>query len=80
MVAQRKYPEELRERAVKMASDYPTNPPPWNSNICFHLSDGTGRVAYPAVGANQMTPDPDGLNPGGDPPVATSKSCEGAIP
>jgi hypothetical protein len=60
-------------------ADYPTNPPPWNSNIWFHLTDGAGWVAYPAVRAYPMTPDPDGLNPDGGPPVATSKSCEGEI-
>jgi hypothetical protein len=60
-------------------ADYPTNPPPWNSNIWFHLTDGAGWVAYPAVRAYPMTPDPDGLNPDGGPPVATSKSCQGEI-
>lgn len=60
-------------------TDYPTNPPPWKSNIWFHLADGAGWVAYPAVRAYPMTPDPDGLNPNGGPPVATSKSCEGEI-
>jgi hypothetical protein len=60
-------------------ADYPTNPPPWNSTIWFHLSDGAGWVAYPAVRAYPMTPDPDGLNPDGGPPVATSQSCEGGI-
>lgn len=26
-------------------TDYPTNPPPWKSNIWFHLADGAGWVA-----------------------------------
>lgn len=60
-------------------ADYPTNPPPWNSNIWFHLTDGSGWVAYPAVRAYPMTPDPTGENPNGGPPVATSKSCEGEL-
>lgn len=60
-------------------AEYPTNSPPWNSNIWFHLTDGAGWVSYAGVRAYPMTPDPDGLNPDGGPPVATSKSCEGAI-
>jgi hypothetical protein len=43
-----------------------------------HLRVNRGRE-YPAVHAYPMTPDPDGLNPDGGPPVATSKSCEGGI-
>ena len=58
---------------------YPTNRPPWNSNIWFHLSDGAGWVSFPGVRAYPMTPDPDGLNPNGGPPVATPASCEGGI-
>jgi hypothetical protein len=60
-------------------AEYPTNPPPWNSNIWFHLTDGTGWVSFAAVRAYPMTQDPDGLNPDGGPPVATSKTCEGAV-
>lgn len=60
-------------------AEYPTNPPPWNSNIWFHLTDGTGWVSFAAVRAYPMTPDPDGLNPNGGPPVATPKACEGAL-
>jgi hypothetical protein len=60
-------------------AEYPTNPPPWNSNIWFHLSDGSGWVSFPGVRAYPTTPDPDGLNPNGGPPVATPSSCEGAI-
>lgn len=60
-------------------AEYPTNLPPWNSNIWFHLTDGAGWVAYPDVRAYPTTPDPDGLNANGGPPVTTSKSCEGEI-
>lgn len=60
-------------------AEYPTNPPPWNSNIWFHLTDGTGWVSLAAVRAYPMTQDPNGLNPDGGPPVATSKACEGAV-
>lgn len=56
-----------------------TERPIWNSNIWFHLTDGAGWVSYAGVRAYQMTPDPDGLNPNGGPPVATSKYCEGAV-
>jgi hypothetical protein len=40
---------------VHGTADYPTNPPPWNSNIWFHLADGAGWVSYAAVRAYPMT-------------------------
>jgi hypothetical protein len=64
---------------VHGTADDPTKPPPWNSNVWFHLTDGAGWVSYPAVRAYPMSPDPSGLNPDGGPPVATSQSCEGKV-
>jgi len=60
-------------------AEYPTNPPPWNSNVWFHLTDGAGWVSFAGVRAYPMTPDPDGLNPDGGPPVAIAKDCQGEV-
>lgn len=57
---------------------YPTNTPPWNSNVWFHLADGAGWVSFPGVRATPTSPDPTGLANGGD-PAPTPTRCEGAI-
>jgi hypothetical protein len=57
---------------------YPTNTPPWNSNIWFHLADGAGWVSFPGVRATPTSPDPTGLANGGD-PAPTPAACEGAV-
>jgi hypothetical protein len=57
---------------------YPTNTPPWNSNIWFHLADGAGWVSFAGVRATPTSPDPTGRANGGD-PAPTAPACEGAI-
>lgn len=57
---------------------YPTNTPPWNSNIWFHLADGAGWVSFPGVRATPTSQDPTGLANGGD-PAPTPSRCEGAV-
>ncbi|MHB1595602.1 MAG: hypothetical protein ACYCU3_15655 [Streptosporangiaceae bacterium] len=57
---------------------YPTNTPPWNSNIWFHLADGAGWVSFPGVRATPTSPDPTGRANGAD-PAPTPQDCEGAV-
>jgi hypothetical protein len=57
---------------------YPTNTPPWNSNVWFHLADDAGWVSFAGVRATPTSPDPTGHASGGD-PAATSATCEGAV-
>jgi hypothetical protein len=56
---------------------YPTNTPPWNSDIWFHTVNGQGWVSFAGVRANPTSQDPTGLADGG-PPAPTSAACEGA--
>jgi hypothetical protein len=58
---------------------YTTNPPPWNSDIWYHLTDGAGWVSFPGVRAYPTAYDPTGHSPDGGPAVATSATCEGAV-
>jgi hypothetical protein len=58
---------------------YPTNPPPWNSNVWFHVADGTGWVAFAAVRELPTTPDPTGTSDDGGPPAPTPEHCRGAV-
>lgn len=64
---------------VHGAVAYPTNSPPFNSDIWFHLADDSGWVAFAAVRANPTVLDPTGLDPDGGTPAATPSACEGAI-
>jgi hypothetical protein len=57
---------------------YPTNTPPWNSSIWFHLSDGAGWVSFGGVRATPTSPDPTGRANGG-PPAPTSPKCQAAV-
>jgi len=57
---------------------YPTNPPPWNSGIWFHLADGSGWVSFPGVRATPTSFDPTGHADGGD-PAPTPQDCQGAV-
>lgn len=57
---------------------YPTNTPPWNSDIWFHLADGAGWVSFPGVRAVPTSHDPTGLASGGD-PAPTPSSCQAAV-
>lgn len=57
---------------------YPTNTPPWNSDIWFHLADGSGWVSFAGIRATPTSPDPTGHANGGDPAPAPA-SCEGAV-
>ncbi|WP_300606068.1 hypothetical protein [Trebonia sp.] len=57
---------------------YPTNTPPWNSGVWFHLTDGAGSVSFAGVRATPTSFDPTGHANGGT-PAPTSLGCEGAV-
>lgn len=56
---------------------YPTNQPPWNSDIWFHTANTPqGWVDFAAVREYPIEPNPTGLANGGTPAV-TPPNCEG---
>jgi hypothetical protein len=57
---------------------YPTNDPPFNNDIWFHLADGAGWVSFGGVRATPVSEDPTGHAGGGAPAPAPTK-CKGAI-
>ena len=57
---------------------YPTNSPPWDSDVWFHVADGSGWVSFAAVRETPTAPDPTGLADGGA-PAPTAEACHGAI-
>jgi TIR domain len=64
---------------VHGTAEYVKNPPPWNSNVWFHLTDGSGWVSFPGVRADPTGPDPDAVSPDRGTPVPTLHSCEGTV-
>ena len=58
---------------------YPTNTPPWNSGVWYHLADGAGWVSFAGVRATPSSEDPTGLSKYGGDPAPTSKDCQGAV-
>jgi hypothetical protein len=57
---------------------YPTNEPPFNSDLWMHVADGTGWVSYAGVRAVPTPEDPTGRAAGG-PPAPTPGDCAGAM-
>jgi hypothetical protein len=57
---------------------YPTNVPPFNSDIWFHVADGLGWVSFAGVRAVPTSFDPTAVANGG-PPAAAPAQCEGAV-
>lgn len=57
---------------------YPTNVPPFNSDIWFHLTDGIGWVSFGGVRALPTRPDPTAVADGG-PPAPAPATCQGAL-
>jgi hypothetical protein len=58
---------------------YPTNTPPWNSNVWYHLADGAGWVSFAGVRAAPSAEDPTGSSKYGGVPAPISNSCEGTV-
>ena len=62
---------------VHSSVPYPTNTPPWNSDVWFHLADGTGWVSFSGVRATPTAQDPTGYADGGT-PAPTPATCQGS--
>lgn len=57
---------------------YPTNTPPWNNDVWYHLADGSGWVSFGGVRATPTSQDPSGQSKDGGPPATISSNCQGA--
>jgi hypothetical protein len=58
---------------------YPTNKPPWNSDIWFHVADGSGWVSYAGVRELPTIEDPTGFAADGGQPPVTPEPRHGAV-
>lgn len=63
---------------VRGRSPYPTNTPPWNSGVWFHLSNNEGWVAFAAVRAVPTDPSQGNFAEGSD-PAPLDQECAGSI-
>ena len=57
---------------------YPTNTPPWNSDIWFHLANSEGWVSFAGVRGTPTSPDPGGMSGEGGEPAPTTPECKGS--
>ncbi|MFT4216174.1 MAG: hypothetical protein QM619_03190 [Micropruina sp.] len=64
---------------VRTQPAHPTNPSPWDSDVWFHVADGSGWVAFAAVRAHPTPLDPTGLSKNGGQPVPTHEACAGIV-
>jgi hypothetical protein len=58
---------------------YPTNRTPWDSDVWFHLSDGSGWVSFAGVRGAPSDLDPTGRALDGGIPAGTPASCQGSL-
>lgn len=63
---------------VRTRAAYPSNPAPFNSDVWFHVADGSGWVSYAAVRADPTTMDPTGMSDDGGRPVPLDPECSGS--
>ena len=64
---------------VHSSIPYPTNSPPWNSDIWFHLADNSGWVSFAGVRGVPTIHDPRGKSAEGGIPAPTPARCQGAV-
>lgn len=64
---------------VHTESAQPSNVAPWDSNIWFHLADGSGWVSFAGTRAVPTPQDPTGLDPNGGTPAPTPAECEAGL-
>jgi hypothetical protein len=62
---------------VRERTPYPSNQPPWDSDVWFHVSDNSGWVTFAGVRATPTTPDPLGGYGKGTSPAPLDISCDG---
>lgn len=64
---------------VRTQPAYPTNKNPWDSDVWFHVADGTGWVAFAAVRADPTPYDPTGFSDQGGRPVPLASGCSASV-
>lgn len=64
---------------VRTNSPYPSNPSPWDSDVWFHISDGSGWVSFAGLRASPTPFDPSGQSPNGGEPVPLATECSGTV-
>lgn len=64
---------------VRTRAPYPSNTPPWNSDVWFHVADESGWVSFAGVRADATSPDPSGHDPDGGRPAPTDPDCSGSV-
>jgi hypothetical protein len=57
---------------------YTTNTPPWNSDVWFHLADGSGWVSFAGVRGVPTSQDITGRSPDGGQPAPMPPDCQGS--
>lgn len=63
---------------VHASAPYKTNIPPFNSDIWFHVADGSGWVSFAGVRAVPTSPDPTLRSSDGGTPARTPAECQGS--
>ena len=64
---------------VRTRAPYEHNRPPWDSDVWFHVADGSGWVSYAAVRADATVPDPSLQSREGGRPVPLDESCSATL-
>jgi len=65
---------------VRTEPAIPLNPPPWDSDVWFHLIHDEGWVSFPGVRAVPTTPDPEqGYGEDGGEPAPVLDGCRAAL-
>lgn len=61
------------------ATLYPNNPEPFNNDLWFHLSDGSGWVSFAGVRAQPVPRDASNSSRDGGLPAPTTDSCAASV-
>lgn len=64
---------------VRTASAYPHNTPPFNNDVWFHVSDGSGWISFAGVRADPTIPAEDPTDSNGGAPAPTPPECQGTF-
>lgn len=64
---------------VRTRSPYPSNSPPWDSDVWFHLANNAGWVTFAGVRANPTDPSTSGNFGEGTSPAPTDSDCAGTF-
>lgn len=64
---------------VRTAPAYPHNPPPFDSEVWFHVADDSGWVSFAGVRADSTPLDQTGLDDRGGRPVPVTERCSAVV-